>query len=293
MQLVSAHALRLLQLGGIPTLPDDADFHPLCSLILTFDPTTAMMRAEAYTHDSTRSAHCMIDPLIGMHAYQARALASGIHLDYALWSQFINLSVTLYRAHTDYDATFTECSFGLIYSGMIAVTHAIIHIDENALFRQPELSDFERAAVSSMEARQIGDRVYSGLFGGTIACITNGAGLLMASLDGLAEHGLSVCCTVEIDAEPTLDRLSLALRHAQAQGAIGIFTALFCSRISPAQLAERVIALAPPSAFSIYLNGEDAASARQRLHEAHILTDATLSGAIARLQAALDGEETA
>lgn len=293
MQLIAAHALRLIDLGGISIPPEGTHSQPLCTFTLTIDPTSTMMRAEVKQPHGGRNAHCTIDPLIGMHTYQARALASGIDLDYALWSPFISVCLALYRTHLDYDATFTQCTLSLIQPGIVTVTQASIHIDENALFRQPELSDFESAAVSSMEARQIGDRIYSGYFGGEIACITNGAGLLMASLDGLSEQGLTICCTIEIDSEPTLERLSIALRHAHEQGARGIFAALFCSRISPPELAARVIALHPPPAFSIYLNGEDAASARSALHAAHILTDSTLSGSIARLHDALHrGEVT-
>lgn len=132
-----------------------------------------------------------IDPVLGMHPYQARNLAFKLYDDPALAKQAAEIILTLYRVFLASDASLVEIN-PLITNpeGKVVAVDAKMNIDDNALYRQPKLAamrDLRAEDPAEAEARAA-DLSYVKL-GGEIGCIVNGAGLAMATMDLVKHYG--------------------------------------------------------------------------------------------------------
>lgn len=119
-----------------------------------------------------------INPLIGMMPYQARALAKNI--DREREKEIADIALKLWRAAVDYDAFMLEINpLALSSDGKLMALDARIEVDDNALFRHPELSREEEGREGEAARKGIS---YVEL-DGDIGTMANGAGLAMATMD--------------------------------------------------------------------------------------------------------------
>ena len=134
-----------------------------------------------------------VDPLFGLRDYHCRRIA-GL-LGYSGEEMFSLASVIerLYRVAWEMDAGLTEINpLALTPDGFVALD-ARLNIDDNALFRHPDLVEvfrlggFSDLSPREREARDLG-LTYVEL-DGDIGIVGNGAGLTMATLDTVAIHG--------------------------------------------------------------------------------------------------------
>ena len=131
------------------------------------------------------------NPLLGLMPYQARRIVAWLSVPQEHRDQAVQQMVRLARGFFTTDASLVEINPWALTKehGMVALD-AKITVDDNAIFRQPELVKLKTAdADSPMEAksREIGIN-YVGL-SGTIGCMVNGAGLAMATMDLIKLHG--------------------------------------------------------------------------------------------------------
>ena len=99
-----------------------------------------------------------INPLLGLRDFQARNLATEIEIPRRLWRAFINICQNLYSAYQQLDATLAEINPLVITTDdrLIALDGKMI-IDDNALFRHPDLVDKRDTSaepLEEIEARQ-------------------------------------------------------------------------------------------------------------------------------------------
>jgi succinyl-CoA synthetase beta subunit len=134
-----------------------------------------------------------IDPSFGMHPYQARKAVydAGVESDVAL--SVASVLQTLYELWDDKDGSDAEINPLMITSDReVIAADAVMNIDEDALFRQPELSEMqEEAAAGGDELEQKADEYgfdYVRL-DGNVGIIGNGAGLVMTTLDLVDYYG--------------------------------------------------------------------------------------------------------
>ena len=131
-----------------------------------------------------------INPFLGVLEFQARNLASGINLPREHWSAFTQIAQNLYRCCIACDAVRAEINpLALTRSGDLIALGGKLVIDDNALFRQPELAairDVKAEHESAVQARAAGISYVR--LPGTIGCIVSGAGLGMATIDMLARR---------------------------------------------------------------------------------------------------------
>jgi len=129
----------------------------------------------------------MLDPDLGLHDFQARALANSIQLEREHWSAFISIAQALSRCFFENDCTLAEINpLALTEDGRLIALDSNLILDDNALFRHPDLAEmYDGLAEHPLErrARQAGLR-YVGL-GGDIGCMVNGAGLAMTTMDAI------------------------------------------------------------------------------------------------------------
>lgn len=124
-----------------------------------------------------------VNPLTGIHDYQARMLAYS--LDRKRASMIADVIKKLYRLFTDYDCTLAEINPLADTADGIFALDARMVVDDNALFRQ-DFTEEETGSLEELAKRQ--GMSYVGL-DGDIGCIVNGAGLAMATLDMIKQYG--------------------------------------------------------------------------------------------------------
>ncbi len=133
----------------------------------------------------------VVDPAVGMQAFQAREIAFQLGLDAALIPQAVKQITGAYHAMDQLDAAMLEINpLVVTKSGEIVALDAKLSFDENALFRHPEISELRDKSQEDARETYASDRglSYIGLEG-RIGCIVNGAGLAMATLDMIKMSG--------------------------------------------------------------------------------------------------------
>ena len=132
-----------------------------------------------------------IDPLIGLQKFQIRSAALAIELPKLLWDDFAKIVLSLWKMYQEIDAEIVEIN-PLVTSetNQLVALDAKVTIDDNAIYRHHELMEFmdlEDEDRMEYQAKKYG-LAYVKLQG-NIGCMVNGAGLAMATLDLLQEHG--------------------------------------------------------------------------------------------------------
>ena len=155
-----------------------------------------------------------IAPDAGLQDYQARQLAFGLGLNKQQMRQFGDLIKRLYKLYQECDATLVEVNPLITTTdGDVLVLDAKINIDGSALYRQPALlalrdlsqeDDMEREAAEH-------DLNYVSL-DGNIACMVNGAGLAMATMDLIKLHGGEPANFLDVGGGATKERVAEAFK---------------------------------------------------------------------------------
>ena len=155
-----------------------------------------------------------IAPDAGLQDYQARQLAFGLGLDKKQMRQFGDLIKRLYKLYQECDASLVEVNPLITTSeGDVLALDAKINIDGSALYRQPDLlalrdlsqeDDMEREAAEH-------DLNYVSL-DGNIACMVNGAGLAMATMDLIKLHGGEPANFLDVGGGATKERVAEAFK---------------------------------------------------------------------------------
>lgn len=131
------------------------------------------------------------EPGCGFTPFQGRRLAIEMGLRGKYIGKGSGVALGLYRAFMENDCALAEINpLALTKTGDLVAVDAKIEIDDNALFRHPEilaLRDFEQEDPRDLEAERLNLRFVS--LPGNIGCIVNGAGLGMATLDLLHCYG--------------------------------------------------------------------------------------------------------
>ena len=155
-----------------------------------------------------------IAPDAGLQDYQARQLAFGLGLDKKQMRQFGDLIKRLYKLYQECDASLVEVNPLITTTeGDVLALDAKINIDGSALYRQPDLlalrdlsqeDDMEREAAEH-------DLNYVSL-DGDIACMVNGAGLAMATMDLIKLHGGEPANFLDVGGGATKERVAEAFK---------------------------------------------------------------------------------
>ncbi len=126
-----------------------------------------------------------IDPVIGLAAFQCRRLAYGLIIPGELVEKMTAVMQALYRAFDDADCSIAEINPLMITKeGQVMALDAKMNFDSNALYRHKDivaLRDLNEEDPREIEASKF-DLSYISL-DGNIACMVNGAGLAMATMD--------------------------------------------------------------------------------------------------------------
>jgi len=154
-----------------------------------------------------------IDPAFGLHPYQARKVVydAGIPTDVA--GDVASILSTLYDLYESKDASEIEINPVMITADReVVAADAVMNIDEDALFRQPDLAEMEEeAAEDDLEAKANEYGFDYVRLSGNVGIIGNGAGLVMTTLDLVDHFGGQPANFLDIGGGAKAERVANAL----------------------------------------------------------------------------------
>jgi succinyl-CoA synthetase beta subunit len=247
-----------VQIGGYPSaklLVDQAiDIEQELYLGITFDRrlatpvivASALGGVELADLARDRPEHVYrvpIESTLGLRAYQVRALAEDIGLDRDQYAGFLPIAHGLYRAFVDCDATVVEANPLVIRaSGAFCCLNSKIVIDDHALYRHPDLMDMRdesQEAAPERLARQHG--VTFVRLGGHVGCLSNGAGLAMATIDLLRSRGVRPANFVDVGRDASAEKVAWGIELARSNSVYVVVVHVFCSIASCDEVARGIV----------------------------------------------------
>jgi succinyl-CoA synthetase beta subunit len=155
-----------------------------------------------------------VDPLLGIMPFQCREVALQLGLTEAQSKQLIKIMTSLYRLFVDYDLSLIEINpLVVTKQGDLLCLDAKINIDDNALYRQPNLRDMRDN--SQEDPREMRAREWELNYiplEGEIGCMVNGAGLAMATMDLIKLHGGDPANFLDVGGGATEERVKEAFK---------------------------------------------------------------------------------
>jgi succinyl-CoA synthetase beta subunit len=156
----------------------------------------------------------VVEPAIGMAAFQARQIAFRLGLAPAQVNRCVTTLLGAYRAFRDLDATMVEINpLVVTKDGAVLALDAKMTFDDNALGRHPEIAamrDLDEEDKFEVEASKF-DLNYIKL-DGSIGCMVNGAGLAMATMDIIKHAGGAPANFLDVGGGASEERVSNAFR---------------------------------------------------------------------------------
>ncbi|MGI9343488.1 MAG: ADP-forming succinate--CoA ligase subunit beta [Gammaproteobacteria bacterium] len=155
-----------------------------------------------------------VNPATGLMPFQARQLGFALALDANQVKEFVSVAQNLYRMFDDNDASLVEINPLIVDKrGKLLALDAKINIEENAMFRQPEMQAMRDPSQEDEMERSAAehDLNYVSL-DGDIACMVNGAGLAMATMDLIKLHGGEPANFLDVGGGATPERVAAAFK---------------------------------------------------------------------------------
>jgi succinyl-CoA synthetase beta subunit len=186
---------------------------------------------ESVAHDTPEKILRMsIDPLIGIQAYQTRKIAAALGLRGPLMTQASKLFTALYRTFIESDCSQVEINPLVVTpDGRLLALDAKFNFDDNALYRQPAVvamrdkdeEDPREVAASEYNLNYIG-------LDGNIACLVNGAGLAMATMDIIQHAGGKPANFLDVGGGATKEQVIAAFKIILSDKAVrGVLVNIF------------------------------------------------------------------
>ena len=155
-----------------------------------------------------------VDPSIGLQPFHARRLAFAMNLEGDAFKQAVRTITGLYEAFEDTDSTLVEINpLVRTPAGEIAAVDAKINLDDNALFRHPdleELRDLHEEDPTEVEASEHGLSYIK--LDGNVGCMVNGAGLAMATMDIIKLAGGEPANFLDVGGSASADTVEAGFR---------------------------------------------------------------------------------
>jgi len=236
-----------------------------------------------------------IHPAVGLQGSHCRVLAYGLGLEGPQVAQFESIARALYKLYLECDASLVEINPLIVTgSGDVVALDAKINIEENALFRQKDLlawrdesqeDEIERVAAAA-------DLNYVSL-DGDIACMVNGAGLAMATMDLIKLHGGSPANFLDVGGGATRERVTTAFKLILQNPKVkAILVNIFGGIVRCDMIAEGVIGAARDLGLHlpvvVRIEGTNASLGRKLLEESglELIAAADLTDAAKKVVAA-------
>jgi succinyl-CoA synthetase beta subunit len=167
---------------------------------------------EVAAHTPEKIIRVNVNPATGLQPSQCRVLAYGLGLEGKQIGEFTTLAQALYKLYLDKDCSLLEVNPLIVTDqGRLLALDGKINIEDNALFRQQELASLRDASQEDeMERAAAQHELNYVSLDGDIACMVNGAGLAMATMDLIQLHGGSPANFLDVGGGATRERVTVA-----------------------------------------------------------------------------------
>lgn len=154
-----------------------------------------------------------VDPAFGLHSYQARRAVFDAGIDQGIATDVASVVSTLYDLWEDSDATEAEINPLMVTSDdEVIAADAVMNIDDDALFRHPDLAEMEEEAAEDDLERKANEYDFDYVrLDGNVGIIGNGAGLVMTTLDLVDYYGGTPANFLDIGGGAKAERVTNAL----------------------------------------------------------------------------------
>ena len=165
-------------------------------------------------HTPEKIFKVQVDPAVGLQAFQARQIAFALGFSGDLFKQCVTLVTKLYQFYWEKDCAMVEVNPLLVTKeGKLLALDAKVSFDDNALFRHPDvvaLRDLNEEDAKEIEASKHGLSYIA--LDGNIACLVNGAGLAMSTMDIIQHFGGSPANFLDVGGGATKDQVTAAFK---------------------------------------------------------------------------------
>ena len=195
-----------------------------------------------------------IRPETGFQAYHARKLAFGLGLSADLVQAAVPFLQSLYRAFVETDSSLLEINPCVVTGdGRLVALDAKVNFDDNALYRHPEfkdLRDLDEETPLEVEASKY--KLNYIKLDGTIACMVNGAGLAMATMDIIQLSGGSPANFLDVGGDASEERVKNAFRILLSDPNVkAVFINVFGGILRCDMLASGIVSAAKELRFKV------------------------------------------
>jgi succinyl-CoA synthetase beta subunit len=247
------------------------------------------MDIETVAHDTPEKIlSVMAHPAAGLQPFQCRQLGFALGLKAKQLDQFQSLVFGLYRLYLERDASLIEINPLIVTkSGELCALDAKLDIEANALFRQQDMAALrDPGQEDPMEQRASEHDLNYVSLDGNIACMVNGAGLAMATMDLIKLHGGQPANFLDVGGGATSERVTAAFQLILSNANVrAILVNIFGGIVRCDLIAEGIINAVKNVGVSVpvvvRLEGTNAPAARELLANSGlaIITAADLTDA--------------
>jgi succinyl-CoA synthetase beta subunit len=219
-----------------------------------------------------------IDPAVGLQGFQTRKVAAGLGLRGELLGQAAKLIAGVYKTWWESDASMVEINpLALIEEPdgkqVLKVVDAKIGLDDNALYRHPDIQamrDLEEEAPLEIEASKFNLNYIK--LDGNIACLVNGAGLAMATMDIIQHFGGSPANFLDVGGGASKEQVTAAFKIILSDPNVkGILVNIFGGIMDCNVIATGIVAAAKETHLSlplvVRLEGNNVAAGKKTLQD--------------------------
>jgi succinyl-CoA synthetase beta subunit len=215
-----------------------------------------------------------IDPLTGLLDYQAREAGFSIGVGPAL-PAFCRLAKKLSEFYFHYDCTLVEINplAEVGAPGTLLPLDAKVVIDDNALYRHPELSEIrDNQLMTPAEKQALKSGISYIQLSGSVGCLVNGAGLAMATMDLIKQHGGEPANFLDVGGGASVEQVTRAFRIILSDRKVkavmvNIFGGIMKCDIVAQALVQAVKAVSVKVPLIVRLEGTHAAEGKKILRD--------------------------
>jgi succinyl-CoA synthetase beta subunit len=211
---------------------------------------------EVAEHSPEKIIRVNIHPAAGLQDYQCRQLAFGLGLKGDQIAQFGRIAHALYNLYLEQDASLVEVNPLIVTGdGKLVALDAKINIEDNALFRHKDLAGMRDASQEDAMERKAAEHELNYVsLDGNIACMVNGAGLAMATMDLIQLHGGKPANFLDVGGGATKEKVTEAFKIILSDPNVkGILVNIFGGIMRCDIIAEGIIAAARETSLKVPL----------------------------------------
>lgn len=219
----------------------------------------------------------IIDPAIGLTGFQARRIAFAINIPKELINKAVKFMMGLYQAFINKDCSIAEINPLVVTGdGEVMALDAKMNFDSSSLYRHADILEYRD--LSEEDEKELAASKYDLNYvtlDGNIACMVNGAGLAMATIDIIKHYGGEPANFLDVGGSTNAEKVSEAFKIILSDQKVrGIFVNIFGGIVQCDAIAEGIVEAAKQVKITVplvvRLEGTNVAKGKQILKDSGI-----------------------